>query len=444
MQQIKFTREIPLDDSFDVLVAGGGPAGCAAAVAAAREGAKTLLIEATGALGGMGTMGLVPAWCPFSDGEKMIHRGLAETVFNACKKAMPHIPAGAMDWVAIDPESLKRIYDELAAQAGVTVLFHTSVCAVETDGNGAVTAVVVSNKSGLSAFGANVFVDCTGDGDIAAWAGAEFQKGDERGVMQPATHCFFLTNIDEYAFRCGPALHGGTESIAARMQRSGKYPFIMDGHLCASATGPGTIGFNAGHIWDIDGTAPWSVSKAMAEGRAIARQFRDALAELHPAFANAFLACTAPLMGIRETRRIIGDYVLSIEDYLARRSFDDEICRNAYPIDVHSNKTEAALVKDGRMDIWHRCEHYKKGESHGIPYRCLTPRGLKNILTAGRAISCDRLTHGSVRVMPVCLCTGEAAGIAAAMAAAAEAHDAHAVAPSELRQRLKAHGAYLP
>ena len=177
--------------------------------------------------------------------------------------------------------------------------------------------------------------------------------------------------------------------------------------------------------------------------RKIAAEFRDGLAEFHPAFANCHLVATGSLMGIRETRRIVGDYVLTTDDYLARRSFDDEICRNCYYIDVHLSREEAALQAAGKLDIEERGMNYGKGESHGIPYRCLTPRGLGNVLVAGRAISCDRAVQGSVRVMPVCLAMGEAAGIAAAHATERDG-DVHAIDVARLRRRLREEGAYLP
>ncbi|HQD40256.1 MAG TPA: FAD-dependent oxidoreductase, partial [Bacillota bacterium] len=200
-------RLLPLDDSWDVIVAGGGPAGCAAAIAAAREGAKTLLIEATGSLGGMGTMGLVPTFCPFSDKEKIIYRGIAEKVLEACKASSAHIPDDKLDWVEINPEQLKLIYDELVTKAGVEVLFNTQLCAVENSDESTVSAIIVSNKAGLTAYQAKVYLDCTGDADLAAWAGAEFQKGSETGELQPATHCFTLANVDEYAYLNGEILH---------------------------------------------------------------------------------------------------------------------------------------------------------------------------------------------------------------------------------------------
>ena len=439
-------RDVPLDDSWDVIVVGGGPAGCTAAAAAARDGARTLLIEGTSCLGGMGTAGLVPAWCPFSDKEQIIYCGLAEKVFSACKQAMPHVKKGLLDWVPIDPERLKRIYDDMVLDAGASVLFQTSLSAVDTDGNGGVSAIIVSNKGGLSAYRAKVYVDCTGDADLAAWAGAEFQKGDESGDLQAATHCFILTNVDEYGYRHGPQLYAGnTDSPIFAILKSGKYPLIPDTHLCNNLIGPGTVGFNAGHLWNVDNTDPASVSDALVRGRRLAAAFRDALAEFHPqAFANAFLTATGSLMGIRETRRIVGDYCLTIEDYGARRSFPDEICRNSYFVDIHGSRPRKAEDVRVTPRVEQTKYHYEKGESHGVPYRCLTPKALRNVLVAGRSISCDRPVQGSVRVMPVCLAMGEAAGAAAAAAKDLSTCDVHAVDVGQLRERLRGYGAYLP
>lgn len=437
-------RELPLDDSWDVIVVGGGPTGCTAATAAAREGARTLLIETTSSLGGSGTIALVPAWCPFSDKEKIIYRGLAEKVFTAAKEGLAHVGAQDLDWVPIDAEKLKRVYDDLVTEAGATVLFQTFLAGVETDGDGRVTTLIVSNKKGLSALRAKVYVDCSGDADLSAWAGAEFQKGDEVGQMQPGTHCFILSNVDEYAYKNGPDLGWwDADSPIHAIVDSGRYPEIPDKHMCHNIVGPGTVGFNAGHVWDVDNTDPATVSKAIMKGRKLALAYRNALAEFHPsAFGNAFLVATGSVLGIRETRRIIGDYILCAEDYIDRRTFDDEICRNCYFIDLHLTKEEART--NGELEMAMRFNRYEKGESHGIPYRCLTPRGLKNVLVAGRSISCDRSVQGSVRVMPVCLAMGEAAGLAAALALQAPDENVHAVDTKELRRRLRAEGAYLP
>jgi glycine/D-amino acid oxidase-like deaminating enzyme len=438
---------LPLDDTWDVIVVGGGPAGCTAAAAAAREGAKTLLVEASGMLGGAGTGALVPAWCPFSDQEKIIYRGLAETVFNRCKEGQPHVKSDALDWVAIDPERLKRVYDDLVTGAGAAIRFHTALASVERDENGEVSTIIVANKAGLSALRAKVFVDCSGDADLCAWAGAEFHKGDASGKMMPATHCFVLTNVDEYAYRhiCFNLAAEWPDSPIYKILTSGEYPLIPDSHICNKLIGPGTVGFNAGHIWEIDNTDPDSVSRALVLGRKMAAQFRDALAKFCPeAFANAFLIMTGSVVGIRETRRITGDYAITLDDYLQRRSFEDEICRNSYFIDTHLAREESPKDSAAMGQLLSSTIRYQKGESHGIPYRSLIPRGLRNVLVAGRSISCDRVVQGSVRVMPVCLAMGEAAGMAAAHAALNHAGDVRAIPVSRLRDRLKEEGGYLP
>jgi glycine/D-amino acid oxidase-like deaminating enzyme len=438
--------ELPCNDSFDVIVVGGGPSGCTAAAAAAREGARTLLIEASGCLGGSGTSALVPAWCPFSDKEKIIYRGLAEKVFTRAKEGMAHVKSDALDWVPIDAERLKRVYDDLVTEAGVTVLFQTMLSHVARDASGRVTSIATTNKSGLSLWSAKVFVDCTGDADLVAWAGGEFHKGDAEGKrLMPATHCFLLANVDEEAYKNGPWLGPkNPKSPIFEILRSGKYPLITDAHCCHNLVGPGTVGFNAGHLFEVDNTDPASVSSALMLGRKMAAQFRDALAEYHPAFAHAFLVATGSQVGIRETRRIVGDYILTLEDYLARRSFPDEICRNSYFIDIHWAKEEVAKDPEQHKQWEKSCVHYGAGESHGIPYRCLTPAGLKNVLVAGRSVSCEQVVQGSIRVMPVCLAMGEAAGLAAALAARSAEKDVHAVDTDHLRQRLREENAYLP
>jgi hypothetical protein len=440
------SRSLPCDDRWDVIVVGGGPSGCTAAIAAAREGARTLLIEAMGCLGGMGTSGLVQAWCPMTDRTQIIYRGLAERIYRAARAGVPHVPAEQHDWVPINAEYLKRVYDEMVTAAGVTVRFLTTLAGVEMTDDGTVAALLVANKAGLTALKAKVYVDCTGDGDLAAWAGAEFTQGDtESGEVQPATHCFILSNIDQYAVTYGKTAIGATPQQGLEIiAESKQYSFIKDAHLCTALLGPSTAGFNAGHLWDVDNTRPASISQALMDGRQLAAQLRDALAAIHPAaYSNAFLAATGALLGIRETRRILGDYVLTLDDYLARRSFPDEICRNAYPSDIHCAKKEIDASLAGEVEAMTRYERYQPGESHGIPYRCLTPRGVRNVLVAGRCISTDRPVQGSTRVMPVCLAMGEAAGLAAALAAGGT-NDVHAVDVRALRARLKAEGAYLP
>ncbi len=448
-------RYIPLDDSWDVIVVGGGPAGCAAAAASARQGARTLLVERTAALGGMGTLGLVPWFCGYSDGEKIIARGIAERVRTALINGMPllkkWVETNPLHAPAIDPELLKRIYDEIVTESGAKILFQTQMVSLELSGKDKVDTIILANKSGLSSYRAKIYIDTTGDGDLAAWAGASFEKGDVDGTLQPATQCFIITNVDEYRLNAGPSVHFyDPESPIYKAVKSKKYPLISDLHSCYIQIGPRTYGFNTGHIFNVDNTDPHSISDALIYGRKQAAQYQAALAEYHPAFACSFLTSTGTLMGTRETRRIIGDYILTIDDYLARRKFPDEICRNAYNIDVHSKKHSPLVIKDKRKvienikkNIHREIRGLGKGENYGVPYRSLTPKGLKNVLVAGRCISTDREVNGSVRIMSCCLTTGEAAGVAGSMAAAGS-RDVHKVDTDRLRKILKKYGAYLP
>ena len=418
--------KVNVDSQWDVIVVGGGPAGCTAAISAAREGARTLLIEAMGQLGGMGSAGMVPAWCPFSDKEKIIYRGLAEKIFNLSRAGVPHEPKNRLDWVNINPEHLMRVYDQQVAASGAKVLFFSRLAAVEKNAQDQVDAIIVANKNGLTAFKAKVYVDATGDGDLAAWAGADTLKTD---VLQNSTLCFSLANVDTYAFRYdSPNLQSDDPNTPINKGiADGRYPKSM-GHICLNLVGPDVVQFNAGHI-DTDATDPWKLSLAMQEGRQLAEQFLKAFQEVSPkAFGNAFLVKTASLLGVRDSRRVVGDYQFTGDDWRARRQFDDEIGRNCYYIDIH---------KSGAVPVF-----YKKGESHGIPYRCLTPKGLKNVLVAGRCISTDEEAFGSLRVMPPCLVTGEAAGMAAYHAIQQGHDDVHKVDTQHLRARLKEEGQY--
>ncbi len=430
------SRALPVLD-VDVLVAGGGPAGVAAAIGAARAGANTLLIEATGALGGMGTHGLIPAWCPFSDKEKIIYGGVGERVFQALKGLMPHVPKGLNDWAPIDPEALKRLYDQFVLESGAKVLFNVFAVDVQKTGD-AIDYVVVAGKRGLQAIRAKVYVDGTGDADIAARAGAQMLND---GKVQPSTHCFQLGNVDMYNY--SHVFRPNSQKVLQAILDCGRYPLIPDRHFCNSITANGLIGFNAGHVFDVDATDPQSVTDALVLGRKQALAFRDALAEFAPeTFGASYVAQTAPLMGIRESRRVLCDYVLSVDDYFARRSFADEIGRNCYFIDIHNYADEAGAAKSGELDITKRYEHLKAGESHGIPYRILTAKGLSNLLVAGRTVSTDHPVNASMRVMPPCFVTGEAAGVAAAMAAGSR--NVRAVNVDQLRAALRSAGGYLP
>jgi len=449
------------NNEFDVVVIGGGPAGCTAAAAAGREGVKTLLLESGSCLGGMGTSGLIPAWCPFYDGKNIVYGGMAKEIFLKDKATLPHIPAKRLSgWLPLNPEHLKRVYDDLVTQYGVTVRFLSRAFEVETDGNGNVTGVVVLEREGLICYRARAYVDASGDADIAALAGAEFAMGDDGGKTMPFTHCFILSNVDSYAFQnyYDPALTGNwgfKESPLWAIKDSGKYPHV--GGMCCNLIGPGTVGFNAGHLPDLSPLITKDLSQSYMDGRKVAEEYLCALKEFFPAaFGNAYLVATAPSMGIRESRRIAGDYTLTIDDYFARRAFADDIAKNIYIIDLHRRPDEQAEQRERYQNFIRNLPgdeavqpefdgpNYQPGESHGIPYRCLIPQKLKNLIVAGRTVSCDRMMLSSVRVMPTCLAIGEGAGVAAALTLSGPAVDFHTVDTEKLRNLLKTYGAYLP
>ncbi len=463
---------LPVTAAVDVAVVGGGPAGCAAAIAAAREGATTVLIEQFGFLGGMATAALVPAWCPFSDRRTWIVRGIGLEILEEMKSSMPHVAAEAVDWVPIDPEALKAIYDRRVTQAGARVLFLThfvdvllredsgdrqaqptvSAASVPPSlplgGHRALDSIVLHNKSGLQRIEARVVVDCTGDADVAAAAGLPFHKGDpQTGDLQPCTMCFVLAGVDNARLQPWLLQDNGRNlllkpSIAAA-KAAGDLDIPEEGANVAYQS-PTTIGLNFGHVFDVDGTDADQLSEAMIEGRRLVRHLVDFIRKYLPGCEQAYLVNSGVQIGVRETRRIVGDYVLTLDDYLNRRGFADEIARNAYYIDIHLSRKEWEQQLGRPIDWAAKIHQYQPGESHGIPYRCLTPLGAHNLLVAGRCISTDRAVQGSTRVMPNCLAMGEAAGVAAAWAARHADGNVRAVDIPALRARLRNLGAWLP
>ena len=424
------------EEIYDVAVIGGGPAGCAAAYAAARDGARVLLVEGSGALGGMGTMGCVTCFAPFSDGEKMIYRGFAEKVFRRSLAAFSWYDQTKLDWVPTDPEACKRIYDELLKDVGVKVCFFTTLVGCDT-ADGHIERVYLADKTGVRSQRAKIYIDGTGDGDLAYFAGVPCEKGDANGELQPASLCFIIAGIHTESLKNVTFYGASDQSIVHEIIRSDKYPLIDQSHLCIDELGGGLISFNAGHVF-VDGTVPEDVSEGMRLGRAMAAQYHAAFKELLPeAFGDSVLILTSPLLGVRETRRIKGQYVFTARDYLERRSFPDEIARNCYHLDLHTSRATGDFTKEEEE----RLAFYMKGESHGIPYRCLVPLMCDNLLVAGRAISCDRLSGASLRVMPNCFTTGEAAGVAAVMAYTAGVTPGK-VDTAALREKLRGYGAY--
>lgn len=423
------------------MVAGGGPAGIAAAVTAAGMGAKVFLAENLSAFGGMGTSGGLPFFCRPTDGINFLSAGFGEEVYN---RLWEENGAGAdmvrgehpeqVGGFIYDPEVLKRVYDRLAADAGVDFLFNTSLIDVMAEG-GTLTHAVCSAKSGLFAVSAKVFIDATGDGDLCAMAGAEYEKGDENGLMQAGTLCSLWSGIDWSRMKIWSDGARLPEAVEANLF---SVPDIsLPGILhTVSDSGWG----NVGHVFGVDGTDEQSITQAMLDARRRISEYETYYRRFVPGAENAVMLWTSSYLGLRESRRIVGDYVLCVEDFKRQAVFPDEIGRYAYPVDLHAPHP---MRKRADNDLFQTLRYRNPGESYGIPYRCLIPRGLDNVLVAGRCVSTDRYMQGSLRVQPGCHITGQAAGCAAALAASGSGK-VRELPVAVLQRKLTELGAFLP
>ncbi len=328
---IDFTRRIPVRHEVDVFVAGGGPAGIAAAVAAARQGRKVFLAERHTCLGGMGTAGMVPAFMQFTDGANFLAGGIGHEV---AEKSATASGFPLRDCLPIKAEVLKRLYDQLLVEAGVDFTFETMLIGVEKDAPDRVGHAVLAAKSGTFAVKAKVFVDATGDGDLAAWAGAPFEKGDKDGGLMPGTLCSLWANVDWPAVRKS-GLGAGESRLEAAFKD--KVFTIPDRHLPGMwQVGDDIGGGNIGHTFGVDNTDERSVTRALIWGRKALLEYERYYKEYLKGFEKMTLVATGSLLGIRESRRILGDYVLCLDDFKKRAVFPDEIGRYCYPVDIHA------------------------------------------------------------------------------------------------------------
>ena len=442
VRSVSFQRTIPIRHEVDVFVAGGGPAGFAAALVAARQGRRVYVAEGTACFGGMGTSGLVPAFMQFGDGEHFDAGGVGREIYDRLWDMDAAGPRDKRDFgccrLSIRVEALKRLYDLIAEASGLDFTFHTQLIAVEgTDG--CATHAFCFGKSGLFAVRAKLFVDGTGDGDLAAWAGAPFAKGDEEGRMMPGTLCSLWADVDWDTVHKSGLGAGGARLKEAFLDEVFS---VEDRHLSGMwCVGEHVGGGNIGHTYDVDGTDERSLTKALVRGRKRMVEYERYYKEYMKGFEKMELVGTGALLGLRETRRILGDYVLSLKDFKSRAVFDDEIGRYCYPVDIHASSPDEEAFDQFEEEF--RNLRYEKGESYGIPYRILTPLGLDNVLVAGRCVSSDRYILGSIRVMPGCYITGQAAGMAAAMAVEKNT-STRGIDVKELQERLKELGAFLP
>jgi len=448
------TREIPVEDGYDVIVAGGGPSGCAAAVSAARMGAKVLLVEALGCLGGAGTSGLVTNMGELGRRGTMLLGGfmreladrLHERGYLTGKNPSNREELNFFGWQPFDPEGLKLVLDEYMEEVGVEVRFFTQVIDADCDPDRLfVNGVVLSNIEGLHFVKAKTYIDCTGDAVLAAKCGVEFDI--PKPAMAP-TLMATMYGVDwkeiESSLYPGSGAVKGAREILHKALDEGSYPFtFQDRHVPGIFMSAGnTASLNAGHVFGMDALNCRSLSDGMVLGRRLVQEYLDFYKTHIEEYKNLQLVKTATMMGVRDSRRIKGEYILDLEDYLDKRKFPDQICLNAQSMDLHvkdTSKEEYARFTKEFFDTF----SYGPGEYFGIPYGVLVPRGSQNLWVAGRIVSCDEKVHSSIRMMPVCYTTGQAAGTAAVQAIRT-GQTACTLNTRTLVETLRENGAILP
>ena len=417
----------------DVLVVGGGSAGTTAAIAAARQGARVALIERYGFLGGTGAMVLDTFYGFYTPGDKSrkVVGGIPDEVverLTAQGAAMLRPNTyGAGTGVTYDPELLKVTWEDLVTEAGIQPLLHTFCLDVLME-DGAVCGAIVGNKAGLHAIRAKVIVDASGDADVTSKAGAPFEPIGREAQVQSLTTTFRLCNVDVERARAV-----GKQELWDRMKaanQSGKYRLPREDGSIHITTIPSFMATNMVRISVPDPTDPAALSQAELEGRRQALEYARFMRECVPGYERSQVANLSTQIGVRETRRIYGEYRLTREDVLGARRFPDAIAQCGAPIEDHHA---------GAGTHW---EYVPDSGTYDIPYRCLVPRQVDGLLVAGRCLSATHEAHASVRSIAQCMAMGQAAGTAAALAARTGTAPRH-VDTQVLRRNLVQLGAVL-
>lgn len=419
-----------MSQNWDVIVVGAGPAGASAAIAAARSGCRVLAVERYGFAGGMATAAFVNPFAgncyvnPKTGAAGDIVLGIfAEVLANLqARNAVARYlfsPARTRFYDAFDEHELRMVYDRMLADAGVEVLFHAQLLDAKCAG-GRVESIRVLTRGGqVQTLTARMFIDSTGDGDLAAAVGVPFDVGREGdGLTQPCTTKFRMGGVDK-----GPLMADGLDAARARVteqflaaREAGRIDFPhKNSVMFYDHPHPGALHFNATRVIALSALDSWQLGEAERRGREQVRVLADWLRAEVPAFRNAFIEAMGPQIGVRETRRIRGRYTMTGDDIRRGARFDDGIMRSGYFIDIHS-PTGAGdpHTKDGRLGAA-KADFIPK-QYYEVPMRCLQPEGPGNLLVACRAISTTFEAHAAVRVMANMHAVGEAAGVAAGIA----------------------------
>ena len=392
-------------EKYDLIVAGGGFAGCAAAIRAAEEGLRVLLVEQSNCLGGAPANCLVNPFMPYStqvgDRELVLSKGLFQEITDALKSFSRQYDT-AIEGDTFNEEYLKIILARMVQEAGVELLYRSYITGVEMDGN-RVVSITAANKSGNMRLEADYFIDATGDADLTAMAGFPFRLGRaEDSLCQPMTLCFRVSNVDMEGFH---QIRSQITPLYQEWKRQGKITNPREDVLIFNTVIEGVLHFNTTRVVKLNPTDALDLTKAEIIAREQVLELFLFLKENFDCFKNSHLLSTAAQIGVRESRMIDGEYILTGKDLVACRCFDDAIALGNYDIDIHNPEGEGT-------------SHYYfgAGEYYTIPYRTLVPKGSINLLTAGRCISVDHEAQASIRIMPIVSCLGEAAGLAIAQA----------------------------
>jgi len=403
---------------YNLVVVGGGISGVAAAVSAAREGLSVLLVEKSGSLGGAMSNSLVFPFMKYSmDNGKVL---LSDSIFTEMRERKAAY--NDTSW-----ESYKFVFDDMVTEAGVDVLFHTSVFEASCKER-EITSVSIATKSGVRKVEADFFVDCSGDGELIAMAGCEYQLGRESdGYCQPMTTCFRVSGVDMEAFEQDRQM---LQQKYKEYRAEKKITNPRENILVFKGLGDGILHFNTTRVVKHNPVDPVEVSRAEILARKQIYEMFGFLKECSKAFEHSTIISIANHIGVRESRKLKGEHILTAEEIKNCVQFEDVIAYGNYEIDIH-NPTGTGT----------ELYYFKEGEYYQIPYRSLLPKEYDNMLVAGRCLSATHEAHSAVRILPICACMGEAAGLACAVAYHAGANT-HTVDIRIVQQKLREKGAY--